>query len=127
MPSSSIFVDKRLESDWRMGRPTEDQRRSRATPADVALADMSIALGHPVRIQILRILAGQGPGCYCGNLVQEIGLAQSTVSHHLKILREAGFITATGSGTAVCYCLDAGPLRRLSDMILSLVPDEEEE
>jgi len=64
------------------------------------------ALSHPVRIGILRILKGREE-CYCGDLCDEFPLAQSTVSQHLKVLREAGLIHGTRCGTAVGYCADA--------------------
>jgi DNA-binding transcriptional ArsR family regulator len=63
------------------------------------------ALANPVRLRILRFLIDT-EGCFCGDLVAEIGLAQSTVSHHLKTLREAGLVLACEQGTFVSYCVD---------------------
>ncbi len=63
------------------------------------------ALAHPVRIRILHLLRSR-EGCYCGDLCDEIPLAQSTISQHLKVLREAGLVRGTREGTAVCYCVE---------------------
>lgn len=62
------------------------------------------ALAHPVRIQIMELLQRQAGGCYCGDLAERFGLAQSTMSHHLKALREAGWIVGNEEGAATCYC-----------------------
>lgn len=110
-----------------LARPTEEQLRGRTSSADQELADLAHALAHPARIQILRIMLSQGPGCFCGDLVKIVGLAQSTVSHHLKILREAGFITATGSGTAVCYCANRQMIRQMMSLLEGLGPLEDDE
>lgn len=72
------------------------------TPEEAA--GIGRALGHPVRLRILTIL-GRRTECYCGDLCQEFDLAQSTISQHLKVLREAGLIRATPCGTAVGYCV----------------------
>lgn len=111
-----------------MARPTEEQLRGRTAPADQELADLCQVLGNPVRIQILRILLGVGQGCFCGDLVKMIGLAQSTISHHLKALRDAGLVTGEGNGAAVCYCVDRQRLRTVSRLVweLSILHEEEE-
>ncbi len=72
---------------------------------DKELAVFAKALAHPARIQILRILA-QRTACVCGDIVVQVGLAQSTVSEHLRILKEAGLIVGEVSGPRVCYCID---------------------
>lgn len=70
------------------------------------LANYAKVLGHPARIAILEQLASRAT-CVCGDLVLEIGLAQPTISQHLKELKNAGLISGTISGTSVCYCIDA--------------------
>jgi len=75
-------------------------------PALVRAAALAKALAHPVRIRILEILASRR-GCVCGGLVGLLPLAQSTVSQHLKELREAGLIRGEIDGPRTCYCLDA--------------------
>jgi len=64
------------------------------------------ALAHPARVAILRFLAKQDR-CFCGRIVDHLPLAQSTVSQHLRELREAGLIRGTVDGVKVCYCIDA--------------------
>ncbi|HZH96844.1 MAG TPA: metalloregulator ArsR/SmtB family transcription factor, partial [Flavisolibacter sp.] len=60
---------------------------------------------HPARIAILKLLAGR-QACVCGDIVDEIPLSQSTVSQHLKELKEAGLIKGEIEGAKVCYCID---------------------
>ena len=69
------------------------------------LATLLKALAHPARIAILqRILASNT--CICGDLVEELGLAQATISQHLKELKNAGIIQGTIEGVSVCYCIN---------------------
>lgn len=75
------------------------------TPAQNKLALLAKALGHPARIAILQQLM-KTESCICGDLVLEIGLAQPTISQHLKFLKEAGLIQGNITGTSVCYCID---------------------
>ena len=63
------------------------------------------ALAHPARIAILQHLA-KADNCICGDLVEELGLAQATISQHLKELKTAGFIKGTVDGVSVCYCIN---------------------
>lgn len=79
---------------------------------DLELAAWARALSHPARIAILRVLA-QRQTCLCGEIVEVLPLAQSTVSQHLKVLREAGLITGETDGPRSCYCLAADTLRRI--------------
>ncbi len=83
-------------------------------PSDETLAAWAKALGHPARIAILRTLGARGE-CVCGEVVDVGGLAQSTVSQHLKVLREAGLITGTADGPRSCYCLSAEALAAVAD------------
>jgi DNA-binding transcriptional ArsR family regulator len=69
------------------------------------LAGFLDALSHPARLQILRVLASRCE-CICGELVDVMPLAQSTVSQHLKVLKEANLITGEIDGPAFCYCLN---------------------
>jgi arsenate reductase len=85
--------------------------------ADQVVARLARGLAHPVRVRILRLLAASDR-CQCGQIVAAFDLAQSTVSQHLKILREAGLVRGEIEGPATCYCLsEAGLalLRRLLD------------
>src|ERR1044072_3868402 len=69
------------------------------------LALMMKALAHPARIAIIQSLIKR-QACVCGDLVDELGLAQATISQHLKELKNAGLIQGTIEGTSVCYCID---------------------
>ena len=69
------------------------------------LAQYAKALAHPARIAILKLLA-QKQTCICGDIVDELPLSQSTVSQHLKELKEAGLIKGDIEGAKVCYCID---------------------
>jgi ArsR family transcriptional regulator len=86
---------------------------------DVALAELAKALAHPIRVQIVRILA-RTDGCVCGDLVDRLPLAQSTVSQHLKVLKDAGLVRGTIDGPRVCYCIDPDGLRRLRRLVSEL-------
>lgn len=70
------------------------------------LAGMMKALGHPARIAIIQHLI-KAQACICGDLVDELGLAQATVSQHLKELKAVGLIRGTVEGPKICYCIDA--------------------
>ena len=90
------------------------------TPDDNAeLAGLAWALAHPARVRLLRLLLARG-GCVCGELVGAMDLAQSTVSQHLRILREAGLIQGTVDGPRVCYCANPARLQELRRLIAEL-------
>lgn len=88
-------------------------------PDDDALAQLAKALGHPVRVKILRLLAARET-CITGDVVAELPLAQSTVSEHLRILREAGLVQATPVGTRSAYCVSAAGLGLLKRGVAEL-------
>lgn len=95
-----------------------------AKPGDTATADASLAalawaVAHPVRVRLLRILMAR-QACVCGELVGEFDLAQSTISQHLKILREAGLVQGEIDGPKVCYCVDPDGLARLKKLVAGL-------
>jgi predicted transcriptional regulator len=69
------------------------------------IAHVAKVLGHPARIAILQHISNQN-SCICGDLVDEIGLAQATISQHLKELKAIGIIKGSIEGTSVCYCID---------------------
>lgn len=75
------------------------------TTDEMALAGMAKALGHPVRIKILRLLAGESC-CFTGELTEVIPMAQSTISQHLKALLEAGLIQGEINPPKVKYCIN---------------------
>jgi ArsR family transcriptional regulator len=96
-----------------------DLRPVAGPEADAELAVLAHALGHPARVRILRLLADR-PLCICGEIVEALPLAQSTVSQHLKVLREAGLLRATERGARVFYCIAPRTLRRLRALVAAL-------
>jgi ArsR family transcriptional regulator len=89
-----------------------------AEQRDEELASLAKALGHPARVRILRLLLARD-SCYCGELVDELPLAQATVSQHLKVLKEAGVLRGPIENEP-CYCLEPGALRWLAGYIAGL-------
>lgn len=86
-----------------------------------SIAALAKALAHPARIRIVQLLQAT-PGCIGGTIVDAIGLAQSTVSEHLRILKAAGIICGEIDGPRICYALDPATLAPLANFILSLTP-----
>ena len=76
------------------------------------LASMMKALAHPARIAIIQHLIKMN-ACINGDLVEELGLAQATISQHLKELKSAGLIKGSIDGTSVCYCIDPPGVERV--------------
>ncbi len=83
---------------------------------EVRLSGLAKALAHPARVAILRILAKRN-ACICGEIVDVLPLAQSTVSQHLKELENAGLVTGTIEGPSSCYCLNR---KAVSDLAFQL-------
>jgi ArsR family transcriptional regulator len=81
--------------------------------------EMFRALANPIRFRIVQSLAERGE-CIVGDLVLALPVAQSTVSEHLKVLREAGIVRGTVDGSNRCYCLDPDALRALRSVIETL-------
>ena len=67
------------------------------------------AIAHPARFRIVKLLAAR-QACVCGDIVDELPLAQSTVSEHLKVLKDAGIVRGTIEGPNTCYCLEPAAL-----------------
>ncbi len=93
-----------------------DLRPIEGREADEELALLSKALAHPIRVQILRLLV-RTTACVCGDIVDELPLAQSTVSQHLKVLKDAGLIRGDVDGPRVCYCIEPRTLRRFKAIV----------
>lgn len=83
------------------------------------LAKLSWALAHPARVRIVRLLLSR-TSCMCGEIVDEMPLAQSTVSQHLKILKETGLVQGEIDGPRVCYCINQAALGKLKKLVASL-------
>jgi ArsR family transcriptional regulator len=88
-------------------------------PDDDTLASLAKALGHPARVRILRFLDAR-QACITGDVVLELGLAQSTVSEHLRILREAGLVQGEIEGPRTRYCVSAAGLATMKAGIAAL-------
>ena len=82
-------------------------------------AKLAWAIAHPARLQIVRLLIGRET-CVCGEIVDQLPLAQSTVSQHLKILKESGLIQGEVDGPKVCYCINADRLEQLKTFVARL-------
>ncbi len=93
-----------------------DLRPVQGDAADEELAALTKALGHPIRVQIVRLLTLR-ESCVCGDIVKELPLAQSTVSQHLKVLKDVGLIRGEIDGPRTCYCLEPRTLRRLKALV----------
>ena len=93
---------------------------------DQRLVGLFRALGHPARLRILRLLM-QRQACICGEVVEDLPLAQPTVSQHLKVLKEAGLVHGQVEGASVCYCLAPGALALLHETVARLASDAGEE
>jgi ArsR family transcriptional regulator, arsenate/arsenite/antimonite-responsive transcriptional repressor len=89
------------------------------TTADEQALAMLRAAANPVRYRILQILAERGE-CQCGPLGDQLPIAPSTLSQHLKVLREAGLIQGTIDGPSVCYCRDEEQLAWLKEQVQRL-------
>jgi ArsR family transcriptional regulator, arsenate/arsenite/antimonite-responsive transcriptional repressor len=80
-------------------------KKNEFTQEDIWLADVAKALSHPARIRILKILNDMR-SCMVGNIVDQLPLAQATVSQHLKELKRVGLIQGEINGPKICYCVD---------------------
>lgn len=89
-------------------------------PLENELAELAKALGHPARIAILQELARRNV-CICGEIVEVLPLAQSTVSQHLKELLEVGLIKGSVNGVKSCYCINWETLERLQALFGSFL------
>lgn len=84
-----------------------------------AIAALAKAIGHPARVAILELLISRD-NCICNDIVDELPLAQATVSQHLKELKNAGIIKGTISGKSICYCIDTTHLQNLQNFLTHL-------
>ncbi|MEY4627677.1 MAG: hypothetical protein RLZZ595_3 [Bacteroidota bacterium] len=83
---------------------------------ELTLAKYAKALSHPARVAILNVLLKK-QSCICGDIVDELPLSQSTVSQHLKELKEAGLIKGDIDGVSVCYCIDEKEWKKASVLL----------
>ena len=92
------------------------------SPDEARLARMLKALGNPIRFQIMKTLA-ECQTCITQEIVESTPLAQSTVSQHLKVLREAGLIQGEIEGPATCYCINPAGVRWLKEQLEGWLPN----
>jgi len=83
-------------------------------PQQLELSSMLKALGHPARVAIVEYLL-KADDCICGDIVNELPLAQPTVSQHLRELKTAGIIRGNIEGTAICYCVNKDAIDALNE------------
>lgn len=88
-------------------------------PLDLLIAKYAKALSHPARVAILNLLLKK-QACVCGDIVEELPIAQSTVSQHLKELKEAGLIKGDIEGASVCYCIDINEWNKANGILNNL-------
>ena len=99
---------------------TEARLAPRAEDED--LAQLAQALAHPARVAIVRLLQ-ERQTCICGEIVEVLPLAQSTVSQHLKVLKQAGWVQGEIDGLRVCYCLNPLAWEKFKSLIENLSGD----
>ena len=97
-------------------RPEISLQALEGPAADEELARLAKALGHPARVRILRLLSRK-EARVCSQIVDELPLAQSTVSEHLRILKEAGLVRSSRDGSRVGYCISFEGLRQLKALV----------
>lgn len=103
-------------------KPCCDDTKRLPLPSDASaeeLATLAWAIAHPARVRIVRLLMSRS-SCVCGEIVEEMPLAQSTVSQHLKILKESGLVEGEIDGPRVCYCINPTALKKLKKLVASI-------
>lgn len=121
IPLSSILARKSLTTQDYIVKLRYMSNPVTLTPEKQRLAKMLKALGNPVRFQIVEFLA-ENQMCITNDIVRNTPLAQSTVSQHLKVLKECGLIRGEIEGPATCYCLDSESFQWLKDQIGNWMP-----
>lgn len=81
-----------------------------------AMAEILKALGHPARLEIVKFIMTSS-SCICGDIVEVLPLAQSTVSKHLSELKKVGIIKGTVTGNNICYCLDEKIIKKIQNFV----------
>jgi len=104
----------------------KENNRSSTDINKIRLAQLSKGLAHPVRVEIIRMLEKKPPEarCVCGDIVNALPLAQSSVSQHLKTLKETGWIQGEIDGPRVCYCLIDGVIAEYTSLMNRTISDK---
>ena len=100
-------------------------KRTEFSTLDQEIASFAKAISHPARVAILQYLSEQN-SCICGDIVEVLPLAQSTVSQHLKELQSAGLIKGNIEGPKTCYCIDVEVYETLSEKLKSYLDNVHE-
>ncbi|GAB5537984.1 MAG: metalloregulator ArsR/SmtB family transcription factor [Salibacteraceae bacterium] len=87
------------------------------------LASLAKAFGHPARVAILQHLFKINT-CVCGDLVEEVGLAQATISQHLKELKQMGLIKGSIEGTSMCYCIHHENWSKMKELVIDFLDQD---
>jgi ArsR family transcriptional regulator len=116
-----MAIDGKIKSDPLCCPPAEPQvhttfRELEGPDADEELAKLAKALGHSARVRILRMLSRK-EARVCSQIVDELPLAQSTVSEHLRILKDAGLVRSSQDGPRIGYCINYETLRKLKALV----------
>lgn len=116
-----MAIDKRTKTDPLCCRPEEAQPYANfqgleGPEADDELAKLAKAIGHPTRVRILRMLSRK-EARVCSQIVDELPLAQSTVSEHLRILKDSGLVRSSQDGPRIGYCIHYDTLRKLKALV----------
>lgn len=116
-----MAIKKKDHDDDLCRTPVEPERAAdmqwiEGPEADDELARLAKAIGHPARVRILRFLS-QKEAKVCSQIVDELPLAQSTVSEHLRILKEAGLVRSSQDGPRAGYCINYRTLRKLKALV----------
>ena len=96
------------------------------TDSQIEMATLAKAFGHPARIAIIEYLLSVDT-CICGDIVDQLPLAQPTVSQHLKALKNAGLIKGNIEGNTICYCVDKTNLEKLNQFMQHISSQNENE
>jgi ArsR family transcriptional regulator len=116
-----MAIDKTTTPDPVCCPPAEPQPQTNfqgleGPDADDELAKLAKAIGHPARVRILRMLSRK-EARVCSQIVDELPLAQSTVSEHLRILKDAGLVRSSQDGPRIGYCINYETLRKLKSLV----------
>ena len=115
----SIYVNRNI-AIYLLNKDMGVTKTENFTAAQNKTAVYAKALAHPARVAIIEYLS-KNRTCICGDLVEELPLAQATVSQHLKELKQAGIIKGEIEGTSVCYCLDEKGWNEAREMLMQIL------
>ncbi len=84
-------------------------------PEQIEMATFAKVFAHPARVAILQYIAAQD-SCICGDIVDKVGLSQSTISQHLQVINNAGLLKGTFKGKSICYCLNVEKFQQMQTL-----------